>query len=205
MDIPWWVWILGFSSSSALLGHFKNIGFGKGFGIGLFLGPIGLLFMIFCPREIAYKDLSMLEKWERNYHKQRKWKPELAGAILYILARYCETLQNKKTSYEHVSRLPFDKRVIMSAFYIAIHTSTDPEVTEHLKVGALFLSDWQDDVHLLQEIQPNAIMDSSLDLLESYAAELLRVSRAAGKEDEQMMKAFSELTHVRKNDESGAP
>lgn len=204
MDIPWWVWILGFSSSSALLGHFKNIGFGKGFGIGLFLGPIGLLFMIFCPREIAYKDLSMLEKWERNYHKQRKWKPELAGAILYILARYCETLQNKKTSYEHVSRLPFDKRVIMSAFYIAIHTSTDPEVTEHLKVGALFLSDWQDDVHLLQEIQPNAIMDSSLDLLESYAAELLRVSSAALKENEQMMKDFAELTPVREKGESGA-
>lgn len=204
MDIPWWVWILGFSSSSALLGHFKNIGFGKGFGIGLFLGPIGLLFMIFCPREIAYKDLSMLEKWERNYHKQRKWKPELAGAILYILARYCETLQNKKTSYEHVSRLPFDKRVIMSAFYIAIHTSTDPEVTEHLKVGALFLSDWQDDVHLLQEIQPNAIMDSSLDLLESYAAEVLRVSSAALKENEQMMKDFSELTPVREKGESGA-
>jgi len=48
-------------------------------------------------------------------------------------------------------------------------------------------------------------MDSSLDLLESYVAELLRVSRAAGKEEEQMMKSFSELTHVRKNDEGGAP
>lgn len=141
-----WLWWLACAGLTGIVAKLKNFGFWTGFTPALFLGPLALIGTIIAPKDIPEAELGITERWLRNYHSSRRYKPDVGEAVATILNGYANALAEKtKLGYTHLnsSHLPYKKKIIEAAFIIAVMTSTNEEVTEQLMVGALTLVDWQ--------------------------------------------------------------
>lgn len=155
----WWWW-LACAGLSGTVAKLKNYGFWTGFTPAIFLGPLALMASLIAPKDIPEAELSITERWLRNYHSARKYKPEIGEAVAVILNRYANA-QTEKAKLGcliiNASHLPYEKKAIETAFLIAVMTSTNEEVTEQLMSCALTLADWQP----LENEEPLTLNDMS--------------------------------------------
>lgn len=91
----------------------------------------------------------MLDQWLAEWRADKTLKPEVGEAVAIVLRAYGVALEQKAASgcaILDANKLPFPKDAIKNSLIIALMNSKNEKVKEHMKVGLMFLPDWQDGV-----------------------------------------------------------
>jgi len=126
-------------------------------------------------------------QWLSEYKEDKSRSTQAGEAVAVIIRAYALALEQKGTSgysYLDTNKLPYPKEVIKDSFIFALKNSQNDKIKENLKVGLLFLPDWQDDVGegikgFASEIDISAATSAQLNSIQQVLLEQMKWNEVA--------------------------